>query len=227
MGWYIHATITPRHSGNHFLSEKIKSIDNPLTRRPSTKTLKRIRDGDMAILISRLFVKSNKYRNDVFGLTQPMFSNPLEMIVERGFPLLRRTNEILSTLRDAGLMNKLFIDFNYNMTILTSIRERKAHENTHDGGDTERVVMDADDEDHEIQGENPEIVLTVAHLEGAFTILLMGLFVSSIIFATEIIFHSKFLRRMIRLCWVKVTHKKDKKVVIKRKKIRKVANLNT
>lgn len=144
------------------------------------------------------------------------------MIVERGFPLLRRINEILATLRDAGLMNKLFIDFNYNMTILTSIREMKAHENMHD--DTEKVVMAEDDHRNE---ENPEIVLTVEHLEGAFTILIMGLFVSSIIFAIEIIFHSKFLRRMLRLCWVKFTRRREKKVVTKGKKIRKVTDLST
>lgn len=181
----------------------------------------------MAILISRLYVNSNKYRNDVFGLSQSMFANKLEMIVERGFPLLRRINEILATLRDAGLMSKLFIDFNYNMTILTSIREMKAHGIMHDGGDTEKLVMA--DEDHKNEEENPEIVLTVEHLEGAFTILIMGLFVSSIIFAIEIIFHSKFLRRMLRLFWVKVTRRREKKVlsVTKGKKIRKVTDLST
>lgn len=152
------------------------------------------------MLISRLYVRSNKYRNDVFGLTQSMFANHLEMIVERGFPLLRRINNILSALRDMGLMSKLFKDFNYNMTILTSIREMKANKNHRENVE----VANLNDDDHHEQEETPDIVLTTEHLEGAFTILLMGLFVSSIVFILEIIFHSSMVRKLLNLIWRKI-----------------------
>lgn len=154
----------------------------------------------MALLISRLYVRSNKYRNDVFGLTQSMFANHLEMIVERGFPLLRQINNILSALRDMGLMSKLFKDFNYNMTILTSIREMKASQYHRESVE----VADLNDDDHQDEESTPEIVLTTEHLEGAFTILLMGLFISSIVFILEIISHLTLVRKLFKLIWRKI-----------------------
>lgn len=75
--------------------------------------------------MSKLFVRSNKYHGGVHGLSRSMFSNPLEMIVERGFPLLRKINEIIATMRDMGIMSKFLSDFNYNMTILAKIRKQK------------------------------------------------------------------------------------------------------
>lgn len=130
-----------------------------------------------------------------------MFANHLEMIVERGFPLLRRINEILATLRDMGLMSKLFVDFKYKMTILTSIKEMKSHVSQHDiQEDIEGLNLLLDEEHRD--DPDPEIVLTVAHLEGAFTLLMMGLFVSSIVFVLEIIFHSKLTRKVFKTLWL-------------------------
>ena len=164
--------------------------------RPSTESLHEIEDGHMALLISRLYVGSNKHRNDIFGLSQSMFANHLgkmrkikfghftslcvcfpEMIVERGFPLLRRMNNIIATLRDMGYMDKLFTDFYFKMTILTSIREMKAHENVEDFVIDELNDDDSSNQDFNFatdkpqKNESPEIVLTVAHLEGAFSLL--------------------------------------------------------
>lgn len=170
---------------------------NLINFRPSTQSLRMIKDGKIALLCSRLYVRSNKYRNDVFGLTRSMFANHLEMIVERGFPLLRRINEVLSTLRDAGLMNKMFIDFNYNMTILTPIREKQHHLKEQDDGNVEDLNID---DGHINVEDDPEIVLTTEHLEGAFTLLFVGLAVSSAVFILEMIFHSKFVRNVLR--WV-------------------------
>lgn len=150
----------------------------------------------MALLISRLFVRSNHYRNEVFGLSRSMFANHLEMIVERGFPLLRKINEILSAMRDMGVMSKLFVDFKYKMTILTSIKEMMKQEKV----DTQKLDIDmnlGDDDHHDDDEDSPEIVLTTEHLEGAFTILLAGLIASSIIFILEIFFNLRVVKKFL------------------------------
>jgi hypothetical protein len=166
------------------------------------------------LIISKLFVGSSVHRHEVFGLTQSMFANHLEMIVERGFPLLRRINEILSALRDMGLMSKLFVDFKYNMTILTPIKEMKEHIDKHENSAT---VSNAgfDEDEHKKEEENPEIVLTTEHLEGAFTLLLAGLTVSSAFFLLEIIFHSKIFKKITKLIWRKITCQRDRKVTFR------------
>jgi hypothetical protein len=169
--------------------------------RPSTKTIAEVRDGKMTMIMSKLFVNSNKYRHDVFGLTRSMFANHLEMIVERGFPLLRRINEILSALRDMGMMDKLFVDFKYNMTILVPIREKISNEAV--------TTMTFDDENG-IEDENPEIVLTTEHLEGAFSLLFAGLITSSTVFLLEIVFYSNTFKRTMKWIWAKITCKQGK-----------------
>ena len=151
--------------------------------RPSTSSLRMIKNGEIALLVSKLYVGSNKYRNSVHGIQRSMFANHLEMIVERGFPLLRRINKLLAGLRDNGFMSKLFIDFKFNTTILASIREMKAHK---DSLESEMNVMNSFDYEHEV--EDPEVVLTIEHLEGAFTIIILGLLVSSCTFILEIVF---------------------------------------
>lgn len=173
--------------------------------RPSTSSLRSIKGGEIALLISKLYVRSNKYRNSVHGITQSMFANNIEMIVERGFPLLKRINEILSALRDNGFMNKLFDDFKFNMTILTPIRELRANsgkgENTYEESyDTEEILDSFDDEEEsDEKTESPEVVLTIEHLEGAFTIWIMGLILSSSIFVFETFYHCKVLRKFLKL----------------------------
>lgn len=55
--------------------------------RPSNTTIRQIfsPSGDeMSVLMSRLFVKTNKYRKGVHGVEQDVFSNPVEIICERG-----------------------------------------------------------------------------------------------------------------------------------------------
>lgn len=173
----------------------------------------------MAILVSRLYVRSNKYRKDVFGLSQSMFAAPLEMIVERGFPLLRRINEILSALRDMGFTSKLFNDFTYNMTILAQIRELKSHL-------AKRKVVDIEQElnleDEQRSDESPEVVLTTEHLEGAFTLFFLGFSVSSVVFILEIIFHSKFVRKYCKVFWSKIyCHNVNNQINSKKRKVGK------
>lgn len=130
-----------------------------------------------------------------------MFANHLEMIVERGFPLLRRINQILASLRDMGLMSKLFVDFHYNMTIMASIREMKSQLNQHENV-PEMSIIDIDDDIK--TDDNPEIVLTTDHLGGAFTILYMGLIVSLSVFVLELILHLKFVKRLFEILLRKI-----------------------
>ena len=159
--------------------------------KPSKTSISRIMDGEETILISRLFVQSNEHRNDIFGLSQDMFANHLEMIVERGFPLLRRINEIISSLRDMGLMNKLFVDFNYNMTILEPIRKMKKSQ---DDGEPE---------------ETEEIVLTIEHLDGAFTVFFLGLFISGIVFLFEVLVRSRLFIKSKQTILSRLTTKRN------------------
>lgn len=150
-----------------------------------------------------------------------MFANPLEMIVERGFPLLRRINQILATLRDMGIMSKLFVDFHYNMTVLTSIREMKAHVYEEENDNVADLAFG--DEEHK-EEENPEIVLTTEHLEGAFTLLIAGLVASLSAFILELIFHSNIFKKTMKWIWNKVTCRKEKKsVVFKLEKIKELS----
>lgn len=158
----------------------------------------------MTLLISRLYVRSNLYRNEVFGVTRSMFSNQLEMIFERGFPLIRRINEIIAAMRDMGMMSKLFNDFNYNMTILTSIRELKEQISHSESTDDVDINLNAEENHDLVRDENPEIVLTTEHLEGAFTILIMCLIVSSAVFLLEIVSDLKIVRKILKILWRKV-----------------------
>lgn len=121
------------------------------------------------------------------------------MIVERGFPLLRRINYLLAAMRDMGIMSKLFDDFNYNMTILESMREFKEHIAAMTAAGEEPVtdVIDEHLESSKKRHDSPEIVLTVEHLEGAFTVHILGLVISATVFLLELFFHSKFVQRFV------------------------------
>ncbi|CRK89246.1 CLUMA_CG003005, isoform A [Clunio marinus] len=168
------------------------------TFRPSTKSLKRVMKGEQALLISQLYVRSNKYRNSVFGLSKSIFSNQLEMIFERGFPLQHRINKIIASLRDMGYMSKLFKDFYYNMTIIESIKKLKRFRKKF-GSDIEQLELALADDDDEDEEETPRIALTIEHLDGAFSNLFLGLAISSGIFIMEIILKSKFINRNVKL----------------------------
>lgn len=160
---------------------------------PSKTSINRIMNGEETILISRLYVQSNEHRNDIFGLSQDIFANQLEMIVERGFPLLRRINEIISSLRDMGLMSKLTVDFNYNMTILQSIRKL-------------RRLQELEEPE-----ESNEIVLTIEHLDGAFTVFFLGLFISGIVFLLEVLVRSRPFVKIKQCILSRITTKRNMK----------------
>lgn len=142
---------------------------------PTAGNLKQVAQGKRVILTNRVFILS-KSINDVFPLPFNVFANPIEMISERGFPLLDRFSTLIAYMRDSGVIQKLYNDFHYRVTVLHHIRHRDSRQET-------------------------TIVLTLDHMDGAFTLLLLGLFISSVTFAIELIIGTYSRRRRARRLW--------------------------
>lgn len=130
---------------------------------PSDTNVARVRDGLQAMLMNRFYVMSNRLRDTVYAVSGNVFSNPFEMIAERGFPLMAKFNRLINYMKDAGLINKIQLDFVYNMTVLEQIRH-------------------SDD-----RQDDSAIVLTIEHLEGAFAVLIVGSLLSLVVFGLELI----------------------------------------
>lgn len=128
---------------------------------PSTENLVRVRRGQQAMLLSRLFVVSRNYSNLVYGLPTNVLSNQMEIIFEKGFPMVSLFDKAINRIKDNGLIYKFFGDWQYRMA--------------------KNNALGADDS---------EIILTVQHLEGAFAILGYGLLLGVIVFALELVFKS-------------------------------------
>lgn len=137
---------------------------------PNAENLQRIQRGDQAILLSRLYVTSRNTSKLIYGLPTNVFSNQVEMIFEKGFPLVRLFDKIINRVKDNGIIYKFFDDW----------RERMSK---HD------IVVD----------ENAEIILTVMHLEAAFAVLLYGLLLSIVVFVCEVLFHKNLQIRVWRI----------------------------
>lgn len=159
---------------------------------PSSEALTRIANNEMALVISKLYVKQTKYRDKVFGFTEPLFSNHLEMLCERGFPLLRRINSILGVFRDAGIMSKLQNDFIFNSTILIAVKELVEILNRE--GELDADVLNQLEEFTEKEDHDGPIALKPEHLMGAITILILGIIISSLFFIIELIVNTKFFK---------------------------------
>lgn len=142
---------------------------------PTAKNLEQVASGKRVILTNRVFILS-KTINDVFPLPFNVFSNPIEMISERGFPLLNRFSNLIAYMRDAGVIQKLYDDFHYNVTMLHHIRTRDARKQS-------------------------TIVLTLDHMDGAFSLLILGLLISLVAFVFEIIIGTYRKRRRARRRW--------------------------
>ncbi len=133
----------------------------------TVQNMKLVQDGFISILTNRIYVLSHDLQDKIFGLPGNVFSNPLEMIAERGFPLIRKFNNLINRMKDAGLTSKIYKDFLYNKTVLDFIRYR----------DRSSDVI--------------EIPLTLDHLQGAFAVLIVGLIVSVVVLAIEIVLNSQ------------------------------------
>lgn len=142
---------------------------------PTVENLKQVANGKRVLLTNRVFILSKSIDN-VFPLPFNVFSNPLEMISERGFPLLNRFSNLIAYMRDAGVIQKLYDDFHYNATVLHHIRDRDSRKES-------------------------TIVLTLGHMDGAFTLLILGLLISLVAFVFEIIIGTYRKRRRARRRW--------------------------
>lgn len=136
-----------------------------------------------------------------------MFSNNLEMIVERGFPLLKKINEIISSMRDMGLMTKFIEDFQYNTTILAKLKKNSNIYVSEDEVDDKTTSILSDEEFADSDEEETRVVLTVEHLEGGFTLLLMGYVISVAVFVVELFAYSKFYMKCANFCMKLFTRK--------------------
>ena len=188
--------------------------------------MKKISNNEIALVISKLYVKQTKYRFKIFGFTDPLFSNHLEMLCERGFPLLKRINKILGVFRDAGIMSKLQNDFQFNSTILIAIKELVEVLNQKGALDLDILneleeITDKDDDDGPIS-------LKPEHLMGAFTILIFGIIISTFFFVIELITNTKYFKKFYaKVCKVfskfncnfKIFKKKNEKVKLKKMKL--------
>lgn len=81
-----------------------------------------------------------------------------------GFPLLITLSRVIMYMKDSGIMKKLNDEFIFNVTILEKIRENAMND----------IPL--------------QIVLTYSHVEGAFSLAIVGLSISCIIFIGEIMF---------------------------------------
>lgn len=151
----------------------------------------------MALLASQLYVDQTEHRNNVFGMTTELFSNHLEMLCERGFPLLKRINKILGVCRDAGIMSKLGNDFAFNSTILISIKEIMTQLRRSGKLIVEKTDSEDEEDEEAVVEDSTEITLTVEHLQGPFTMLILGLIISITVFLLEFIFNTKVMRRIV------------------------------
>lgn len=137
--------------------------------------MREVAKGHRVILTNRVYILS-KSIHDVYPLPFNVFANPLEMISERGFPLLRRFSFLIMYMRDAGIIQKLYDDFYFNVTILHHIRDRSSLGETH-------------------------IVLTLNHMDGAFALFVLGHLISSIAFVVELIVGKHRRHRRARRLW--------------------------
>jgi hypothetical protein len=89
---------------------------------PSDKSLEAVRRGQQALLTSRLFVRSNRHRKHVHGITGDVFKNQLEMVMSKGFPLVQQVNLVLHYMLETGLIDKIVEDYQFNMSKLLYIQ---------------------------------------------------------------------------------------------------------
>lgn len=144
---------------------------------PTAENLDAVANGERVILTNRVFVLS-KSLHHVFPLPFNVFANQIEMISERGFPLLNRFSSLIAWMRDSGVIQKLYNDFYYNATVLHYIRNR----------------------DGDMFNEE-QIVLTLNHMDGAFTLLILGYFIGLVTFGVELIMGYYTKRRRARRNW--------------------------
>ncbi|XP_055691256.1 uncharacterized protein LOC129794529 [Lutzomyia longipalpis] len=99
-----------------------KSFNTSINFQRTLESLERVKEGKQILLANRMFVLSNQYNSKIFGFPENVFSNPMEIITTKGFPLLLNFNDVISILKDCGILFKLYNDFIYNITIISQIK---------------------------------------------------------------------------------------------------------
>ncbi|XP_052862875.1 uncharacterized protein LOC128269451 [Anopheles cruzii] len=145
---------------------------------PSLDNLQAVSEGSRALLMSRLYVRNSIYHERLHGLSKDVLVTQIEMIVEKGFPLLPKFNRILSNLNDMGIIEKLWQDFLYNVTILEHIKRWRA--------------MSED----ELRAASAEVVLTLDHLQSAFALYGIGVILCVVAFVGELLSRARWVRRV-------------------------------
>lgn len=129
--------------------------------------------------MDRTYVLS-KSADNLFGLPRNMLTSSLQMICERGFPLLSKYSLVISRMLDAGIIEKLYADFRYNATYLEQIRT------------------------YSQKAEETVIVLRLRHMDGAFAVLLVGSSVAVICFFIEIVVDTHKRQQRARRRWKRI-----------------------
>lgn len=149
---------------DQIILENYKITDDYL---PTQENMQQVSNGNRVILANRWYVRSDEIRDDaIVGFTDDVFSNPLEIIAERGFPLLPKFNTYLSYMIDAGLVDRIYNRRWFQVNIINKIKEIKSNEHA--------VFVPG------------EIVLTTEHLEGAFALYICGIMFCCFIFILEL-----------------------------------------
>ncbi|XP_037945972.1 uncharacterized protein LOC119678287 [Teleopsis dalmanni] len=128
---------------------------------PTSENLKAVQRGERVILSSRMFIMQNKIADEIYAFPQNVFNSPLQMIVMPGFPLLSHFNYMIRAMSDNGIFSKIDMDFRYNNSYLNRIAKMRP------------------------KFKESTIVLTTAHVQGPFGILIIGLSCSSLLFIGE------------------------------------------
>uniref|UniRef100_A0A182K458 Protein NDNF n=1 Tax=Anopheles christyi TaxID=43041 RepID=A0A182K458_9DIPT len=196
---------------NDFADDQLVSVQYNATSefQPSLVNLQAVVEGKRSLLMSRLYVRNTKYYGLVHGLSKDMFVTQIEMIMEKGFPLLPKFNRILSNLIDMGIMQKLWNDFLYNVTILDRIRANRALS------------------EEDIIAASPEVVLTLDHLQSAFALYGIGLCLCVVVFLLELLSKTRWMKQVrdmlmrkwdVLLVWLQLKERTSVEMTIRPRK---------
>ncbi|XP_073847891.1 ionotropic receptor 60a [Musca autumnalis] len=130
---------------------------------PLSINLISVERGERVILSRRMYIMQSALADNIFAFKYNVFSSPMQMIMKAGFPFLYDFNMMIRYMRDFGFLNKIHRDFVYNNTYLNRIDKMRP--------DFKEKV----------------IVLRMDHLQGAFSILTVGIFVSIGLFLGELL----------------------------------------
>ncbi|XP_061399889.1 uncharacterized protein LOC133335599 [Musca vetustissima] len=122
-----------------------------------------VEQGERVILSRRMYIMQSALADNIYAFPFNVFSSPMQMIMKPGFPFLYEFNLMIRYMRDFGFLNKIHRDFVYNNTYLNRIAKMRP--------DFKEKV----------------IVLRMDHLQGAFSILSVGICASIGLFLAELL----------------------------------------